>query len=113
MLSNIRECKYCGDEFDWRQKQAAVGGYSTVCEDCTLEDHPDKDPPVIRGVISGDGKQASIDILKFDNKDDADAYCKAWNNNSGWNNQRSGGLSEIDFITVGRNGGNSNHKGRL
>jgi hypothetical protein len=53
-----------------------------------------------------------MQILKFDSDAEADAYVKTWNNNSGFNNRRSGGLNDIKFTKVGENSGNSNHKGK-
>ena len=109
----IRICKYCDDEFDSRQKTKLRGGYANVCIDCHDErPDPDADTPVVRGFVTGSGKMAAIQILSFDNKDDADAYNRAWNSNSGWNNRRSGGLNDVRFTKLGENIGNTNHKGK-
>jgi len=89
------------------------GGYSNVCVDCHDErPDPDANTPVVRGFITGSGKMAAMQILSFDNKDEADMYGRAWNNNSGWNNRRSGGLNDIKFKKLGENIGNDNHKGK-
>ena len=56
--------------------------------------------------------EAAMQILKFESKEDAEQYGRAWNNNSGWNNRRSGGLNDVHFTKVGENIGNSNHKGK-
>lgn len=112
-MNNIRECKECGDEFNWRQKVRRCGGYSTVCEDCHLEGpDPDANTPVLRAVTTGDGKMAAMTILSFDSQADADSYVKCYNANTGWNNRRSGGINDVKHRLVGENFGNSNHKGR-
>ena len=112
MRELIKKCKHCGVEFNansYVKKQA--GGYINECADCVTELGTETSVRY-RGVTSGDGKMACTQILKFDSEDDANAYCAAWNNNSGFNNRRSGGLNDIKFIKVGENAGNSNHKGK-
>lgn len=110
----LRECKYCEEEFDQKQKMKLRGGYSNVCIDCH-DDRPDPDAntPTIRGFVTGSGKMSEMQILAFDSKEDAELYGKAWNSNSGWNNRRSGGLNDVMFSKVGENIGNSNHKGTM
>ncbi len=113
MNKKIRPCKYCEDEFEWEQKVRRYGGYANVCADCHLDrPDPDANTPVIRGFVTGSGKMAAMQILAFGSKDDADAYGKAWNSNSGWNNRRSGGLNDVNFVKIGENIGNTNHKGK-
>ena len=110
----IRECRHCGESFNSKHKLRIRGGYVNVCIDCHDErPDPDENTPTVRGFVTGSGKMAEIQILAFDSKDDADAYGKAWNSNSGWNNRRSGGLNDVHFVKVGENVGNSNHKGKI
>jgi len=112
MRELIKKCKHCSVEFNansYVKKQA--GGYINECADCVTELGTETSVRY-RGVTSGDGKMACTQILKFDSEDDANAYCAAWNNNSGFNNRRSGGLNDIKFTKVGENAGNSNHKGK-
>ncbi len=110
----MKTCKYCKEEFDSKQKVNRCGGYVNVCEDCHWDrPDPDANTPTIRGFVTGSGKMAAIQILAFESTDDADAYGKAWNNNSGWNNRRSGGLNDVSFVKIGENIGNSNHKGKM
>lgn len=112
MRELIKKCKHCSVEFNansYIKKQA--GGYINECADCVTELGTETSVRY-RGVTSGDGKMACTQILKFDSEDDANAYCAAWNNNSGFNNRRSGGLNDIKFTKVGENAGNSNHKGK-
>lgn len=109
----MRACRECGEEFDWRSKVRRLGGYANVCDDCHLEGpDPDANTPVIRGFVTGSGKMAAMQILSFDSKDDADTYGRAWNSNSGWNNRRSGGLNDVRFKKLGENIGSTNHKGK-
>ena len=113
-MKNIRECRECGDTFNWQEKIRRHGGYSNVCADCHLAGpDPDANTPVLRAVTTGDGKMAAITILKFNSNEDADAYVRTYNANTGWNNRRSGGLNDIEHTLVGENFGNSNHKGKI
>ena len=106
-------CKHCDDTFDRNsRRKREVGGYIDECPSCVL-DLQTETAETIRGVVSGDGKMACIQILKFGSKSEADLYCKAWNANSGWNNRRSGGLDDVRFQKIGENAGNTNHKGKL
>ena len=108
----IKTCRHCEDEFDCRSNQKArVGGYIDECPDCVVELGTEK-AVRYRGVITGDGKQASVTLLKFDSEDDAEEYCRRYNNNSGWQNNYSFGLNDIKHKKVGENIGNNNHKGR-
>ena len=108
----IKTCKHCECEFDARSdRKKRIGGYINECADCVMSLGTET-AVRYRGVTSGDGKMACTQILKFDSEDDANAYCAAWNNNSGFNNRRSGGLNDIKFVKVGENAGNSNHKGK-
>ena len=112
MRELIKECKHCGIEFNaksYAKKQA--GGYINECPDC-VEELGTETAVRYRGVTTGDGKMACMQILKFDSDAEANAYVSAWNNNSGFNNRRSGGLNDIKFTKVGENSGNSNHKGK-
>ena len=106
-------CKHCSDTFDSNSRlKKEVGGYINECPSC-VEELGTETSETIRGVISGDGKMACIQILKFDSKSEADQYCSTWNANSGFNNRRSGGLDDVKFQKIGENAGNTNHKGKL
>ncbi len=109
----IKICKHCECSFNpSSQRKKSVGGYANECADC-VEELGTETAVCYRGFVTGDGKMAAMQILKFESKDDAEAYGRAWNNNSGWNNRRSGGLNDVNFQKVGENIGNSNHKGKL
>ena len=108
----MKTCKHCGDDFNHRSAyKRRVGGYINECPDCVEEMGGDP-APVIRGFVTGDGKMAAMQILKFKNASDAEQYGKNWNNNSGWQNKRTGSMNDIYFEKVGENIGSSNHKGR-
>ena len=108
----IMTCRHCEDEFDRMSSiKRRVGGYIDECPDCVEELGTEK-AVRYRGVITGDGKQASVTLLKFDSEDDAEEYCKRYNNNSGWQNNYSFGLNDIKHKKVGENIGNNHHKGR-
>ncbi len=112
MRELIKECKHCGIEFNANSRyKKKAGGYINECPDCTISLGTESSVRY-RGVTTGDGKMACTQILKFDSEADAQAYVQTWNNNSGFNNRRSGGLNDIKFTKVGENAGNSNHKGK-
>ena len=109
----IRECRYCGDEFNQNEKIRLRGGYANVCIDCHDErPDPDANTPVYRGVVSGSGKMAAISIVRFQNNEDADDYVRSFNASSGWGSRKTNRCNSIPFEHVGVNIGNGNHKGR-
>ena len=113
-MINEKQCKHCGETFNWKEKIRIFGGYVNVCGDCHQElPNPDANTPVLRAVTTGAGKMAAISILSFKSETDADAYVSKFNANTGWNNRRSGGLNDIEHTLVGENFGNVNHKGKL
>jgi hypothetical protein len=103
---NFVQCRHCDGEFDpkssWKKE---VGGYINECPNCVEEMGGDP-APVVRGFVTGEGKMADIQILKFKNKSDAEKYAQAWNENSGWSNKHSGGLNDISFEKVAEMSGN-------
>ena len=108
----MKVCKHCGDEFDFKsQRKRRVGGYINECPDCVEENGGDP-APVVRGFVTGDGKMACMQIIKFRNRDDADKYNRNWNNNSGLDNRRTGSMNDVYFEKLVENIGNSNHKGK-
>ena len=112
MRELIKECKHCEIEFDANSSyKKKAGGYINECPDCVISLGTESSVRY-RGVTTGDGKMACMQILKFDSEAEAQAYVSAWNNNSGFNNRRSGGLNDIKFEKRGENAGNSNHKGK-
>jgi len=109
---NHKTCIHCEDTFNLdSQYKRRVGGRINECPDC-VEELQTEISETIRAVSSGDGKMACIQILKFNNEDDADLYRKGWDQWSGWNNQRSGSVHDVAFTKVGENSGNGNHKGK-
>ena len=109
---NNRTCIHCEDVFNLdSQLKRSVGGKINECPDCVVELQTEI-KETIRAVSSGDGKMACIQILKFQNEDDAELYRKGWDQWSGWNNQRSGSVHDVAFTKVGENSGNGNHKGK-
>ena len=108
----IKVCRHCEDEFNLNsQRKRSVGGLIDECPDC-VEELGTETQEVIRAFTTGDGKMASIQILKFENKEQASLYRKGWDQWSGWNTQRSGSIHDVRFTKVGENSGNSNHKGK-
>ena len=112
MRELIKECKHCGIEFNANSRyKKKAGGYINECPDCTISLGTESSVRY-RGVTTGDGKMASIQILKFEDKEQAILYKKGWDQWSGWNNQRSGSIHDVRFTKIGENSGNSNHKGK-
>ena len=110
----IRECKYCGEEFNQNEKIRQRGGYANVCIDCHDErPDPDANTPVYRGVVAGSGKMAAISIVRFQNENDADDYVRSFNSSSAFGHQKTNRCNSIPFEHVGANIGNSNHKGKM
>lgn len=110
----MRECFECGGEFDPQSKaKRIVGGLSTHCPDCSEETE-------VRyfGTSAGEGKQASVQVLKFKSKADREAYAKYWKASSGLNTGKQCQMAfranevNISFETRATFIANSNHKGK-
>lgn len=108
------DCEICGINFDLnsRQKRKA-GGKRNHCPECANETEPKA-----LGFASGDGKMASISILKFNSKSDAERYQKFFQANSGLHKGKSCQLGRglmpdpgISFKTISQSTP-SNHKGK-
>jgi len=119
MRSNMRQCKYCGEDFDLNSRaKKAIGGKINECPGC-LEELDYEDVPAYLGVANGEGKQAGITILAFESNADRDSYQAAWRNNSGQNVGKKCNMGShhtpmtgMKFRKVGENRGNANHKGK-
>jgi hypothetical protein len=110
----MRECVECGGEFDPRSKaKRAIGGLSTHCPDCSEE-------TTVRyfGTSAGEGKQASVQVLKFHSKEDRDKYARYWKASSGLNTGKQCQMAfranevSVKFQTRATFTGNTNHKGK-
>ena len=110
----MRNCIECGDQFDVRSpSKRRAGGLSTHCVSCSEES-------TVRyaGISSGEGKQAQVQILRFQSQDDRKDYLRYWAANSGLNTGKNCQLAYraketgIKFETVATFSGNSNHKGK-
>jgi hypothetical protein len=112
-IKTTRECVECGIAFDLRSpEKKRAGGLATTCPDCSEEE-----TPRYLGLTSGDGKQASITVLKFNSTQDREAYREMWWVNSGMMVGKSCqmGFRKSDpgvrFQTVTQSTA-TNHKGR-
>lgn len=110
----LRECINCGVNFDPASPaKLRAGGKINTCADCS-------DEPAVKylGLTAGDGKQAGVTILKFDSRDDREAYREMWWVNSGMMVGKSCQLGfqkrtpNVKFRTVTQTTA-TNHKGRL
>ena len=114
-VTMVRECVVCESEFDTHSKaKRLAGGLNTHCPDCSEED-----TPRYAGVAAGEGKMSSVQILKFSNTQDREAYLEYWKVNSGLYKGKScqigHGLKKtpnIQFQTMATFTGNTNHKGK-
>lgn len=108
-------CIECDEEFETNSPQKKrVGGLITHCPDCAMEQ-----TPKALGFASGDGKMASISILKFKNSQDAHAMKEYWARASGLRKGKSCQLHQpsltsphISFEIVTQSQA-SNHKGKM
>jgi len=112
-ISTNRECIDCGTIFDLRSpEKRCIGGLATTCPDCSEEG-----TPKYLGLTSGDGKQASITVLKFNSERDRESYREMWYVNSGYHTGKSCQLKVqkpdpgVRFQTVTQSTA-TNHKGR-
>ena len=116
-----RECKHCGAEFSTvSARKREVGGRINECPDC-VEELGTETAPATVGVMSGNGKQSMVTVLRFENQARAKEYVKAWRHSTGHN---KGGGCQMGNTTVlsmdrfrpqkvGEFGGNPNHKGQM
>lgn len=116
----VKECKHCGIEFSVSSpRKVSVGGRINECPDCVEELGTETAATTI-GVMSGDGKQGMMTVLRFDNAQNAKAYMKAWKHSTGHNKGKSCQMGATTTLSMdslgarklGEHGGNSNHKGR-
>jgi hypothetical protein len=113
-MRNARECSVCGSSFDPNSHaKRLAGGKVNECPECATE-------PAVKylGLTAGDGKQASITVLKFESPEDREEYRQAWWVNSGMMVGKSCQLGfqkrtpNVRFETVSQSTA-TNHKGRL
>jgi hypothetical protein len=111
------ECSECAVQFDLDSTaKRTAGGKRNHCPDCAEED-----AVKYAGVASGDGKMASVSILKFQSPEDRKGFIKFWRAASGVNVGKSCQLSNSTpamtsgarFTRVAEFVGNSNHKGKM
>jgi len=110
-----RICVECDTAFDlYGRAKKLSGGLSTQCPECSEE-------PTVRalGFASGDGKMASLSIVKPATEQDARALKTYWFKASGMNkgkscNMHNPGLTspQTSFTTVSQHGA-MNHKGKM
>ena len=111
----IRNCSECDVEFDDHSpEKRRIGGLIIHCPECSEE----VESRVV-GVASGDGKQASLSILKFRDETSRQKYIRFWKQTSGFNKGKScqigrGLMSDpaiaFEIVAVEES---RNHKGKL
>ena len=109
-----RACIECETVFDDSSPQKRrVGGLKTHCPDCSQE-------TVIKyaGFSSGEGKQASVQIMSFATQKDRERYMDYWRAASGLNTGKNcqmafrGSEPSVKREVVITQVANANHKGR-
>jgi len=113
-MASLRDCAKCGGPFDPNSHaKRRAGGRINECPECS-------DEPAVKylGLSAGDGKQASITVLKFESAEDREEYRQAWWVNSGMMVGKSCQLGlqkrtpNVRFETVTQSAA-TNHKGKL
>lgn len=82
----LTRCVVCDEDFDpTTPARRKLGGKINQCIDCY-------DEPVVKyaGVVNADGKQAGVEILKFESDEDKEKYLEYWRNISGYNKGKNG-----------------------
>jgi hypothetical protein len=109
----LRTCAMCDDEFDlYSPAKRKAGGLAIHCPECSEES-----TPKALGFASGDGKMASISIVKCETQGDADKLKAYWRLASGMHKGKecqmnnSATMPGVRFQTVTKSG-SMNHKGK-
>jgi hypothetical protein len=107
-------CKECDAPFDpYSREKRRAGGLSTHCPECS-----DETSVRYLGISAGEGKQASVQVLKFSSESDRDKYQRYWKASSGLNTGKNCQLGyranelNISFETRATFVANPNHKGK-
>lgn len=108
----MRSCSHCGVEFDPRSRaKREAGGLISHCAECS------NDTPRVVGVTSGDGKQASVTIVRPQTDADRRAFLSYWQRATGLHRGKSCQLDSrlaapgFSISTVHQSGA-TNHKGK-
>jgi hypothetical protein len=110
----MRTCRICGDEFDPNSAaKRLAGGRINECHLCAQET-----TARVVGVASGDGKQASLSIVRPETEADRHAFLAYWHQATGLHRGKScqmdSTLTTPHFrVQVVSAAQASNHKGRL
>lgn len=110
----MKMCTVCGSEFVLNSpEKRRIGGLSVHCPDCSEE-------TVVRhaGVQSGDGKQASVQVLAFKKPEDRRNFLNFWAAATGLYTGKQCQMGkqpssrEFHFTKVAEHGVGMNHKGK-
>jgi len=109
-----RICAICEDEFDLNERIRQKRGKIIHCGDCAEE-------TTVKyiGTSAGEGKQAAVQVLKFESEGDRAAYLSYFQNASGLHKSKSCQIGRglktapaVKFKTRATFTGNVNHKGK-
>lgn len=108
-------CVHCDGDFDLHsQAKRAAGGRANECADCA-----DETEVKYLGVRNADGKQAGVEVLKFNTNEERTAFNKFWKQASGMHKGKVCPLNDkprlqaFTFVKVAETSANGNHKGRM
>ena len=110
----MRTCVECDATFDSSSRaKRRAGGLATQCPECSTDD-------TVRylGISAGEGKQASVQVLKFDSQGDREQYKRYWAASSGLNTGKQCQMQfrakepAVKFQTKATFTDNVNHKGK-
>ena len=110
----MRICVECEEQFDVDSPaKRRIGGLKTHCVDCSEET-----TVKYAGFASGEGKMASVQIMKFSSEQDRQKYMAYWRASSGLNTGKNCQLGfratepSVSREIVITQTGNTNHKGK-
>lgn len=108
------ECVECGQEFNQNSpEKRRAGGLVTHCPECSEETTTRH-----AGVMSGDGKQAAVQVLAFERPEDRNQFLNFWAASTGLHTGKNCQISRLPspqalhFRKLAEFGGNPNHKGK-
>ena len=108
------KCVECEMEFDLHSPaKRRAGGLAVHCPDCREETEVK-----YLGIAAGEGKQAAVQVLKFNSDRDRSAYQQFWHSTSGMTGGKQCQMHyrraepAISFETKATFTGNVNHKGK-
>lgn len=109
-----RECALCEESYDpYSADKRNAGGLFIHCPDCSEET-----TVKALGLSNGDGKQASVTIVRLGSNKDREAFMRYWKRATGYHKGKECQMDryltspKIEFDTIAQSEA-TNHKGKL